>query len=485
MADQTAFIHSTVIRPGVLVTGMNFYARVRWATDLGILAVPPTRPPTPAEYYESPEQFIADATDASPFEFDPDVLWWQALRDTHRVLYAMLEWRPDQTSAWKLYSQITFIINHDPIANAGIDQEIVTVDINGILKSDVTLDASGSDDEDLHATTNADPGPLHYKWTLAGPPIFVNPNGPAFSAASNVAAVAKPIVFARGTQFDYDDRGLYTFEVEVSDNDIATQGKDAGKPGKGRAITRVLVTSGALVDIWIESFIPQKTITNPAPSVPPWNYFAFAGDDRMDAQGNAIFAKGSPRQRMWTSVVLDLDTTNPIQHQDHDTGITTGYTISGLSWMGGTLQPVLGKRTGKASTKGMFESALKTGSTVRLTIDGKAADPLIPAPPTLLHFDIWLSTDQGKLTYTMSGYHDYFPACEMYIGSNLVYSYDCKGESPWQMMKPSGVLGGSVGKTVAIGPSVIDLKTAFANPVWREGSGELCYFPKDFRSQTG
>ncbi len=50
------------------------------------------------------------------------------------------------------------------------------------------------------------------------------------------------------------------------------------------------------------------------------------------------------------------------------------------------------------------------------------------------------------------------------------------------MMKPSGMMGGTVGKSVLVGPKTIDLSTAFSNPAWRQGSGESCYFKNDYYS---
>jgi hypothetical protein len=256
------------------------------------------------------------------------------------------------------------------------------------------------------------------------------------------------------------------------------------------AETRVLLVGGALVDIYVDAFIPGVRVDNPVFGWDsPTGYYAFKGDNRTGSNGNALFMKGGSA-RMWSSVVVELDAAEPLLHNEHDTQESVGYFIKPVFSNGG-LHFVEASDTAKASPDNMRESASRVGRPIKgvppdflpadfltVFIYGKSANPLVAfAPPILYNFAITLSAKQNLITYEIHGVHDYFPSFEIYIGSNRVYEYDSKGHTPWQLAKPSDIL--PVGKDVDIGPTEISQSSAFDSPVWKQGGGRRLCFKHD------
>jgi murein DD-endopeptidase MepM/ murein hydrolase activator NlpD len=231
-----------------IASGSDFIARARWGLTPGLVAEPPTEVRGPLNYSANPEVFIAgELAPDRPLYLPLDPLWWDVQRYDERNIYCVVEFRHPEDAAWSLLADFVFVVDQDPVANAGRDQ-IVQLDAAGAIVADVTLDGSASDDRDLHAAVNPDPGPLIYDWScIHGPP---NAQGTLpMAAAMNVGPVASPVFLLAGTVVPPEARGAYRFQLEVRDTNVATIGSTAGQPGKGFAETRVLVggAAGALV----------------------------------------------------------------------------------------------------------------------------------------------------------------------------------------------------------------------------------------------
>ena len=361
--------------PGVVITsGAKYYLRTRWATDRAALAEPPTTPRTAANFSDGGTVFIASASSSNPFVWYVNQLWWWLIRSSQRNLYCIVEWQDEsQTAPWAYLSDYDFVINHDPVADGGPDQVIVLDDQSRVV-NDVTLDASRSDDPDLHAGTNPDPGPLHYAWQRADLPVQLDLNGDAFMGITSLEhqAQAKPLFLQSGALVPPGDRGMYSFSLDVTDNDVASVGDLMGTAGINSTVSRVLIVGGALADIYVDCFIPDPVIDNPLPVVSPpdirW-YYAFKGDGRIDAGGDAIFEKGGSA-RMWSSVVVSLGDATPMLYQQHDTGWTEGY-YNILSH-----NKIIGKSDkDKASTSKMYEEAFQQIDSVRVHIFRESVKP--------------------------------------------------------------------------------------------------------------
>src|SRR5262249_7809012 len=154
-------------------------------------------------------------------------------------------------------------------------------------------------------------------------------------------------------------RGKYAFQLNVTDNDVATVGADAGLAGSGTAFTTVSVTGGTLVDVYVSAFIPAASVDNPLPfnALDSVYYKSFRGDNQIDANGDAIFAKGASA-RFWSSAIVDVDESQPKPgvYSAHDTGITVGY-----RWVFKDRKVFEASDTGKADASRFFESLYPMG----------------------------------------------------------------------------------------------------------------------------
>jgi murein DD-endopeptidase MepM/ murein hydrolase activator NlpD len=190
-------------------------------------------------YFESSVVFV----DVTPTPLDPIVIrtspvWWENLRATQRYIYAATEWTPDLSEPWQEFMRSLFIINHDPITNAGPDQ-VITLDSAGTVLSDIVLDGSASSDPDSSYPDYA--GPLNYSWTLESLPATADPNGVVGLAATNIPTVSQPLLIAAGTQVPARDYGMYELRLTVKDNEVATVGIRAGQSGEHSSTTRIFL----------------------------------------------------------------------------------------------------------------------------------------------------------------------------------------------------------------------------------------------------
>ncbi|HBP90319.1 MAG TPA: hypothetical protein DD706_21820 [Nitrospiraceae bacterium] len=266
---DTFWIHHSTPFPGIAFwSGSNYFARTRWATSQILLDGQAGR--TYLNYYEGLEMFVdVEPTLADPAILRTDPVWWENLRKTERYMYAVLEWRSDYESAWVEFYRVQFIINHDPVANAGPDH-IVTLDAGGTVLEDIQLHASASSDPDSIYPDHE--GPLKFSWALESQPATANPNSVVEVAASGLADIPDPLFLPLGTVVSVEEQGMYTFRVKVTDNEIATTGLRIGLPGEHSAFTRIYLAAAP----------PQLSIIGPTTSSPyisNWD----------DSQGGGLF----------------------------------------------------------------------------------------------------------------------------------------------------------------------------------------------------
>jgi murein DD-endopeptidase MepM/ murein hydrolase activator NlpD len=263
---QVFRVHAFTGAPGIKVWGgSNYYVRTRWAISQALLQEPPGDVRSPINYFETAPIWVAvEPTPATPVIMRFDALLWEVHADIERNLFAVLEWRASSNDAWQQFEDFVFIINHEPTANAGPDQ-VVILDAQGRTEDDVRLDASGSDDPDLHAAINPDPGPLEFRWWPVETPLAIAANGTVWDAAYGLPEEAQPRFLPISTAIAFSDRGAYTFRVWVYDTDVANLGLRAGTAGVQSTTTRVLLGVGG----------PNLTIESPKTETP---YFGNAQD---------------------------------------------------------------------------------------------------------------------------------------------------------------------------------------------------------------
>ena len=233
----TYIVHHSSSGPYVYVYGgSDYFLRARWATQFALLATP--------ESVTGPVYVATAPTLDSPVVLPLDAVFWTTVRDGERTIFVAIDWQDNSPgSTWQQFDAHTFLINHDPICNPGPDQQVI-VDATGSLANDVVLDASASDDGDLHVPGYSDPGPLQFDWWPTETPLSVTPNGTTWTAAYGLAAVAQPTFLPAGAFVPFSDRGAYTFRCWVYDTEYTDIGAYSGQRGVHSAETRVLLAVG-------------------------------------------------------------------------------------------------------------------------------------------------------------------------------------------------------------------------------------------------
>ncbi len=205
-----------------------FYA-VQWALDRSLFSQPFGR--SAANFYPLD---LADASGYSRYEvarvrLSPRV-WERFTRDPNqRHLYVRFgagDELDDSHSTWDWSRVFTYLLNHDPEADAGADAEVSVSD--GSLQQAAELDGSG--------TTDPDPGAsLNYRWFLIdGPTVDLTRSanrGFVTSMAKRVSKGSGPRVTAvpKGATVPPGARGTYRFKLEVTDDDVSTYYGNRGR----------------------------------------------------------------------------------------------------------------------------------------------------------------------------------------------------------------------------------------------------------------
>jgi hypothetical protein len=238
----------------VVIGGRNYYARGLWATDPQLLMEPPGIARTPNNYSESPIIHVGNKTPtyAEPMEITCDTSWWKGVRETQRNVYCLVQWTSAPNRPWNTLNTLQFVINHIPVADAGPDQ-VITLDAQGQVPADILLDGTASDDIDLHMPVHPAPGPLAYRWSAIQIPPALAQNNPIWAGAQGIQATANPIFLSAGTPVPNTGIGIYTFRLQVDDNEKDTVSVRAGRTGTATADTRVLLGLAGGNDLSIAS----------------------------------------------------------------------------------------------------------------------------------------------------------------------------------------------------------------------------------------
>jgi hypothetical protein len=215
------------------------------------------------------------------------------------------------------------------------------------------------------------------------------------------------------------------------------------------------------VNIFADAFIPAATISNPgcvagicAPG--SGGYPTFAGDNR----GVSSTPGASFRIAQAITVNAGLGASSPTISSQNMTGLTIGYDASGQV-----------AATGRAPTSGLTESVTRTATGVELQINGSAGNPLVPLSvlgPIGQNYTIDLTPlSNGRIQYQVTGDTKFFPGYELYIGNQLINSYNptISGNGPLNLLNPS------LTNDVLVS-GVISAANAMAG-----GPGSTSYFP--------
>lgn len=264
--------------------GSEYYLRARWATDPALLTHPPGSVVLPSNYYETSLVWVAwEPTPMNPISLRPGLAWWNTLKYTLRNLYCRIDYQIEPGGAWVFFRDAIFIVNHDPVANAGPPQQI-ELGMGGDVLTDIRLDARGSADVDLSDPVTPDPGPLNYSWTLKNAPANVDTTSLAYSLASTVPHTTYPVFLPHGTIVEPCNQGVYRFQLVTTDNDVADVGIYTGLSGKGDASTTVAVMAPPL----------NLTITSPTNGAPSRSNAIVGGGTRIVYWiGNTAATSGS------------------------------------------------------------------------------------------------------------------------------------------------------------------------------------------------
>jgi murein DD-endopeptidase MepM/ murein hydrolase activator NlpD len=240
---RTFYEHSSAKFLSISIKGgSKYYAHALWALDYALLTQAAGR--TNANFIETPPIYVNKApTVANPAILRLNESWWKSVRDTQRVIYCRVDWAGKLAQPWVLLEEFEFIINHAPIANAGKD-EIIALDPMGNLLADIRLDASGSDDFDLHGPQHV-AGPLSYRWSPVQTPITLAAGSAVHNAAYGLANTVNPVFLSAGTAIPASDRGAYVFRLTVDDGEVATLGLRSGQSRTNTSDARIMLDAQA------------------------------------------------------------------------------------------------------------------------------------------------------------------------------------------------------------------------------------------------
>lgn len=199
-------------------------------------------------------------------------------------------------------------------------------------------------------------------------------------------------------------------------------------------IDEVRFTPEEEFDISFSSFIPANNVIGPPQSrcgFPPTNRLYFEGDDRSFDPDATSF-----RTRQLVTVIPNEATDSDGLKEGSDqnlVGETRAYAPDALadgtidaSDDDGTLGDcTLLHDTGTASTGDMEIEVTRLGpDRVQVHLFGGAGNPLVFGAPDIdWDFTIEIDTSQDPPQWTLTGSHDGFPAYEIYINGQTIYTY--------------------------------------------------------------
>ncbi len=247
----------------IYLDGYDFYIRGYWATSLESL-IDPSQRIFYENFFDNPTMWIDAAfapTLENPLIIQVDPFWWDYIRKLERLLYTRIEARTED-SEWIVLNEYLFIINHNPVANAGVD-EIITINPDGSVPISIHLDATSSTDIDSYHPTHPDTGLLNYQWSLEAYPPTIDHLGLLYNRIANIDSIGQPLFLSVGEPIGLDGIGTYRFKVTVNDNDVHEIGKRRGLTGEGIS----------LVNMQIRYPTPELSILAPTTSVSQFSNF--------------------------------------------------------------------------------------------------------------------------------------------------------------------------------------------------------------------
>ncbi len=249
-------IHALSNQPFIKFWGGSDYdARARWAVTEALLFAPAGR--DFFNYSEPTELYVdIEPTPLFPAILWANIQWWENLRETERYIFAVFEWR-NPGGPWQQFGDIyQFIINHDPVANAGPDQIIHLDSTTRTIPYDIFLDGTASSDPDAWYPDHI--GPLEHTWSIDSFPQSTTINGVVGSLATSLNNISNPIFLPVGTYIPVDEEGIYSFSLKVNDQEVATSGIRIGLPGEHSTTVRININVAP----------PELSIVSPKTSLP-------------------------------------------------------------------------------------------------------------------------------------------------------------------------------------------------------------------------
>ncbi len=199
-------------------------------------------------------------------------------------------------------------------------------------------------------------------------------------------------------------------------------------------VDNVRFTPGEEFDISFSSFIPSDHVPGPPQArcgFPPTNRLSFEGDNRGFDSAATSF-----RTRQVVTVVADesVDADGLVGGSDQNlVGETRSYAPDALA--DGVIDAadndgvlgdcVLLHGAATASTSGMQIAVTRVGpERVRARLFGGAGNPLVFGAPAIdWDFTIEIDVSGPSPQWTLNGAHDGFPAYEIYINGQTIYTY--------------------------------------------------------------
>ncbi len=161
----------------------------------------------------------------------------------------------------------------------------------------------------------------------------------------------------------------------------------------------------ATIALYFDAFIPDERAPNPVSEILPPFYTSFIGDNReFDLE-----ATQAGQARLFTRVLLDLETDEPLIESFTDTSPSLGFRIEN----GEEVSDILKSLPTSAIT------AERDGDAILLNVFAEACNPLIesflppdapPVSPAQYNYQISLSRTDDFLNYTIAGTIREYPA---------------------------------------------------------------------------
>lgn len=222
-----------------------------------------------------------------------------------------------------------------------------------------------------------------------------------------------------------------------------------------------------MIDVKLRIFIPSRAVLVPLPAV---DTIGFDGDNR-----GFSYDQGTSRAELWVDVDNSPYAANPVMIKRRAFGESRYYVREKVVdvvgkpfwWKAIRRNPFLQTEdlpNGAATALVTDESLNVTGAiepadplgllkNVRVTFRVNGALPLSAVAPAIdCQLDVLLgATGLPATTFSVTGYHDGFPAYELYIQQRLVYSFDPEqaGTSPLNLA-PGGEVRVNVPTTVFV-----------------------------------